>query len=128
MLKIYYPATFCQNKSALQLSIKECLIKIKEPVWFKHFDPVFCETNGEMKLTSSATETSFLNEQDGDYEEEQKDKEDIFSGDDDMDENNELEIEASNELNIGYATSSDKKKWLWYPIEKLNKLDPINRH
>ena len=40
------------------------------PVWFKHLDPVFFETNEEMKLTSSATETSFLNEQDGKYEEE----------------------------------------------------------
>ena len=40
------------------------------PVWFKHLDPVFFETNEEMKLTSSATETSFLNEQDREYEEE----------------------------------------------------------
>ena len=53
-----------------------------------------------MKLTSIATETSFLNEQDGEYEEEQNGEEDIFSGSDDMDENNELEskIEASNEI------------------------------
>ena len=78
----------------------------KEPVWFKHLDPVFCETNEEMKLTSSATKTSFLNEQDGEYEEERNCEEDVFSGADDMDENNELEseIEASNELNIGNAT------------------------
>ena len=32
-----------------------------ETVWFKHLDPVFCKTNEEIKLTSSATETSFLN-------------------------------------------------------------------
>ena len=47
-----------------------------------------------------------------------------------MDKNKELEskIEASNELNIESATSGDKEKWLWDPIEKLNKLDPINKH
>ena len=58
-----------------------------------------------MKLTSSATETSFLNDQDGEYEEERNDEED-------MDENNKLEseIEASNELNIGNAPSGDKRK------------------
>ena len=74
----------------------------KEPVWSKHLDPVFCETNEELKLTSSATETSFLNEQDREYEEERNGEEDIFSGADDMDENNELEseTEANNELNI----------------------------
>ena len=56
-----------------------------------------------MKVTSSATKTSFLNEQDGEYEEEQNSEEDIFRGADDMDESNELEseIEASNKLNIG---------------------------
>ena len=32
-----------------------------------------------MKLTSSATKTSFLNEQDGEYEEEQNSEEDIFT-------------------------------------------------
>ena len=55
-----------------------------------------------MKLTSSATKTSFLNEQDGEYEEKQNSEEDIFRGADDMDESNELEseIEASNKLNI----------------------------
>ena len=101
----------------------------KEPVWFKHLDPAFCETNEEMKLTSSATETSFLNEQDGEYEEERNGEDDIFSGADDMDESNELEseVEASNELNIGNATSATKEKWLWHPIEKLRKLDPINK-
>ena len=36
----------------------------KEPLRFKDLDPVFSETNEEMKLTSSTTETSFLNEQD----------------------------------------------------------------
>ena len=53
-----------------------------------------------MKLTSIATETSFLNEQDGEYEEEQNGEEGIFSGSDDMDENNELEseIKARNEI------------------------------
>ena len=44
----------------------------KEPVWLKHLDPVFYETNQEMKLTSSVTKTPFLNEQDGEYEEERK--------------------------------------------------------
>ena len=65
-----------------------------------------------MKLTSSPMETSFLKEHDGEYEEEQNGKEDIFSGADDMDENNELEseIEASNELNIGNTTSGNKRK------------------
>ena len=71
----------------------------KEPIWFRHVDPVFCETNEKIKLTASATETSFINEQDWEYEEERNGEEDIFSGTDDMDENNELEseIEASNE-------------------------------
>ena len=36
----------------------------KEPLRFKDLDPVFSETSEEMKLTSSTTETSFLNEQD----------------------------------------------------------------
>ena len=50
------------------------------------------------KLTSSVTKISFLNEQDGEYKEEQNGEKDIFSGADDMNENNELEseIEASN--------------------------------
>ena len=83
-----------------------------EPVWLKHLDPVFCETNKEMKLTSSTMETSLLKEHDGEYEEEQNGKEDIFSGADDMDENNKLEseIEASNELNVGNTTSGNKRK------------------
>ena len=52
-----------------------------------------------MKLTSIATETSFLNEQDGEYEEEQNGEEGIFSGSDDMDENElESEIKARNEI------------------------------
>ena len=50
----------------------------KKPVWFKHLDPVFCETNEEMKLTSSAMETSFLNEQGEEYEEERNEEEDIL--------------------------------------------------
>ena len=40
----------------------------------------------------------------------------------------ESEIEASNELDIGKVTSGDQKKWLWHPMENLNKLDPINKH
>ena len=71
------------------------------------FDLVFSEAHEEMKLTSSATETSFLNEQDGEYEEERNgEKKDILSGADEMDENNELEseIDASNEINIGNTT------------------------
>ena len=84
----------------------------KETVWFSHLDPVFCEINEEMKLTSSATETSFLNEQDREYEKERIAEEDRFSGADDIDENNDLEseIEASNKLNIGNATSGNKRK------------------
>ena len=96
----------------------------KEPVWFKHLDPVFCETNEEMKLTSSATETSFLNEQDGEYEEERNGEEDIFNGADDMDENNELEseIDASNELNIGNATLGDKRKVVAAPHRRAKQV------
>ena len=96
----------------------------KEPVWLKHLDPVFCETNEEMKLTSSATKTFFLNEQDGEYEEERNCEEDVFSGADDMDENNELEseIEASNELNIGNATSGDKRKVVVEPHRKARQV------
>ena len=56
----------------------------QETVWLKDLDPVFCETNEEMKLTSSATETSFLNKESGDYEEERNGEEDIFSAADDM--------------------------------------------
>ena len=83
----------------------------KKPVRFKHLDPVFCETNDEMKLTSSATATSSLMKQDGEYEEEQNLEEDIFSSANDMDGNNELEseIEASNKINIGNVTSGDKR-------------------
>ena len=77
-----------------------------------------------MKLTSSPMETSFLKEHDGEYEEEQNGKEDIFSGADDMDENNELEseIEASNELNIGNATSGDKRKVVVEPHRKARQV------
>ena len=77
-----------------------------------------------MKLFSSATETSFLNEQDGEYEEERNGEEDVFSGADDMDENNELEseIEASNELNIGNATSGDKRKVVVAPHRKAKQV------
>ena len=83
----------------------------KEPVWFKHLDTVFCETNEKIKSTSSATDISFVKEQDGEYEE-GNGEEDIFSGADDMDENNELEseTEANNELNIVNAASGDKRK------------------
>ena len=64
-------------------------------------------------------ETSFLNEQDGEYKEERNGK-DIFSGADNMDENTELEteIEASNELNIGNATSGNKRKVVVAPHRK----------
>lgn len=58
----------------------------KEPVWFKHLDPIFIETNGEMKLSSCAAETSFLSEQDKEHEEKQNDEEDIFSEADKIDE------------------------------------------
>ena len=94
----------------------------KEPVWLKHLDLVFCETNEEMKLTSSATETSFLNEQHGEYEEERNS--DVFSGADDMDENNELEsaIDASNELNIGNVTLGDKRKVVAAPNRKAKQV------
>ena len=100
------------------------LSREREPVWFKHLDPVFCETNEEMKLTSSATETSFLNEQDGEYEEERNGEEDIFNGADDMDENNELEseIDASNELNIGNATLGDKRKVVAAPHRRAKQV------
>ena len=96
----------------------------KEQVWLKHLDPVFCETNEEMKLTSSATETSFLNEQDGEYEEERNGEEDIFNGADVMNENKELksETEASNELNIRNATSGDKRKLVVVPHIKAKQV------
>ena len=93
VLKQEWPKIITRTESDSGLSPE------KEPVWFKHVDPVFCETNEKIKLTASATETSFINEQDWEYEEERNGEEDIFSGTDDMDENNELEseIEASNE-------------------------------
>ena len=117
-LKQEWPEIITRTKSGSGLSPE------KEPVWFKHLDPVFCETNEEMKLTSSATKTSFLNEQDGEYEEERNGEEDVFSGADDMDENNELEseIEASNELNIGNATSGDKRKVVVAPHRKAKQV------
>ena len=33
-----------------------------EPLWYKHLDVVFDETNEQLLLTSSAGETSFVNE------------------------------------------------------------------
>ena len=36
------------------------LAPTKEPLWFKHMDPVFTETNAEIRLSSSAQETSFV--------------------------------------------------------------------
>ena len=69
-------------------------------------------------------ETSFLNEQDEEYEEEQNGKENIFSDAEDMDENNELEseIEASNEWNIENATSGDKRKVIVVPLRKAKQV------
>ena len=92
----------------------------KKTVWFKHLDPVFCETSEEMKITSSVTETSFLNEQDGEYEEERNGEEDIFSGADDTNENNELEseTEANNQLKIGNATLANERKVVVAPHRK----------
>ena len=52
------------SKFILHIKSGSGLSPEKEPVWFKDLDSVFCETNEEMKLTSSATETAFLNEQD----------------------------------------------------------------
>ena len=77
-----------------------------------------------MKLTSSATETSFLNEQDGEYEEERNSEGHIFSGADDMYKNNELEseIEASSELNIEKATSGHKRKVVVAPHRKAKQV------
>ena len=77
-----------------------------------------------MKLTSSATETSLLNEQDGEYEEERNDEKDIFKGADNMNENKELksEIEASNKLNIRNATSGDKRKVVVSPHIKAKQV------
>ena len=118
-LKQEWSKIITRMKSGSGLSLE------KEPVWFKHLDPVFCETNEEMKLTSSAMETSFLNEQDGEYEEERNgEKKGILSGADEMDENNELEseIEASNELNIGNATSGDKRKVVVAPHRKAKQV------
>ena len=38
------------------------LAPLNEPLWFKHMDPVFSETNAEIRLSSSARETSFVQE------------------------------------------------------------------
>ena len=96
----------------------------KKQVWLKYLDPISCETNEEMKLTSNATETSFRNEQDGEYEADLNGEEDILSGADDMDENNELEseIEASSELTIRNATSDDKSKVVVAPHIKVKQV------
>ena len=77
-----------------------------------------------MKLTSSDTETSFLNEQDGEYEEERNGEEDIFSGADDTDENNELEseTEANNQLKIRNATLGNKRKVVVAPHRKAKQV------
>ena len=81
-----------------------------------------------MKLTSSDTETPFLNEQDREYEEERNGEEGIFRDTNNMDENNELEseIEASNKLNIGNVTSGDKRKVVVVPHRKANENEIAN--
>ena len=66
----------------------------KETVWFKRLDQIFSEANEEMKLTSSATERSFLNEQDGEQEGEQNEEEDRFSKADEIDKRNKMEKET----------------------------------
>ena len=33
-----------------------------KPLWFKHMDPIFSETNAKIRLSSSAHETSFAQE------------------------------------------------------------------
>ena len=45
------------------------LAPTKEPLWFKHMDPVFTETNAEIRLSSSAQETSFVQDDRGESEE-----------------------------------------------------------
>ena len=47
-----------------------------------------------MKLTSSATERPFLNEQDGEQEGEQNEEEDRFSKADEIDKRNKMEKET----------------------------------
>ena len=68
--------------------------------------------------------TYFLNEQDREYEEKRNGEENIFSGANSNDENNELqsEIEANNELNIGNATSGDKRKVIVAPHRKAKQV------
>ena len=63
-----------------------------------------------MKLTSSALERSFLNEEDRGYEEEQNGEEIILSGTDNMDENNNLE-QGKNQM-LGTSLQAIKEKWL----------------
>ena len=77
-----------------------------------------------MKLTSIATETPFLNEQDGELEEERNDEEDMFIEAHKMDESNKLEseIEASNKLNVGNAASGDKRKVVVAPPRKAEQV------
>ena len=58
VLKQEWPKIITRTESDSGLSPE------KEPVWFRHVDPVFCETNEKIKLTANATETSFINEQD----------------------------------------------------------------
>ena len=41
----------------------------KEPRWFKHLNPVFCETNETIILSSSAADTSFVNERNENHDE-----------------------------------------------------------
>ena len=67
----------------------------KEPLWFKHIDPVFSETNADVELTSSYADTSVYAEKE--YDEEDEDREHNaqteMEGDLEQEENYEEEAE-----------------------------------
>lgn len=69
----------------------------EEPAWFKHIDPVFTETNEDFTLTSSAQETSFV--QDGAVD---------FTDESSSDEDQEINVEIrTNEMNNGRADGDE---------------------
>ena len=41
----------------------------KEPCWFKHLNPVFCEANGTIRPSLNVADTSFVNERNESHDE-----------------------------------------------------------
>ena len=64
-----------------------------EPQWYTIINPILAETNEAMKLTSSALETSFLNNHDSSTSEEDEECDDHQNNDDQQSDSDDAQPE-----------------------------------